>query len=333
MSYAKFLDDWNDEIGRLLDSDGRSEGREIPRDRHLELQDLAHKKVFDQWIAEERFGELISYLHSNFDSGQGDEWLYPLSEALTEKHLVRELKRLWRGVIAMRSKRFWNALSAKKNVAERKAYTLDALRALESALKILGHETEALKILDEINLIESEKRSPKRKTMDKRRIDEDLFWELIGESRNESNSNPEFIECLKEKLVQFSSTQIRQFQKILLENLEQLKSWDLWGLAYIARRGCSDDAFDYFRAWTISQGKVAFELAKGDMLGFLQHISFEEDPQLESFLYLAEEAYEQRSDSPMKPITIKYLKLSGEQWQEADLCNRFPELCSRFGYD
>ncbi len=30
---------------------------------------------------------------------------------------------------------------------------------------------------------------------------------------------------------------------------------DLWAVAYVVRGGCSDDSFDYFRSWLISQGK------------------------------------------------------------------------------
>ena len=31
--------------------------------------------------------------------------------------------------------------------------------------------------------------------------------------------------------------------------------WDLWGAAYLANGGCSDDGFDYFRGWLIGQGR------------------------------------------------------------------------------
>ena len=35
--------------------------------------------------------------------------------------------------------------------------------------------------------------------------------------------------------------------------------WDLWGAAYLLNGGCSDDGFEYFRGWLITQGREAFE--------------------------------------------------------------------------
>jgi hypothetical protein len=40
--------------------------------------------------------------------------------------------------------------------------------------------------------------------------------------------------------------------------------WALWGAAYVMKGGCSDDAFDYFRAWLVTQGRDAWERALRD---------------------------------------------------------------------
>lgn len=40
--------------------------------------------------------------------------------------------------------------------------------------------------------------------------------------------------------------------------------WNLWGAAYLMRGGCSDDAFDYFRGWLVTQGRDAWERAVRD---------------------------------------------------------------------
>ena len=46
-------------------------------------------------------------------------------------------------------------------------------------------------------------------------------------------------------------------------------TWDLWGVAYILKGGCSDDGFEYFRAWLIARGRdfVAQALADPEGLG------------------------------------------------------------------
>jgi len=35
--------------------------------------------------------------------------------------------------------------------------------------------------------------------------------------------------------------------------------WDLWGAAYLAEGGDSDDGFLYFRIWLVSKGRSSFE--------------------------------------------------------------------------
>ena len=40
--------------------------------------------------------------------------------------------------------------------------------------------------------------------------------------------------------------------------------WNLWGAAYLMKGGCSDDAFDYFRGWLVTQGRRTWEQALRD---------------------------------------------------------------------
>ena len=39
---------------------------------------------------------------------------------------------------------------------------------------------------------------------------------------------------------------------------------DLWAAAYLINGGCSDDGFEYFRGWLITQGREVFERAVAD---------------------------------------------------------------------
>src|SRR5262245_53974222 len=52
----------------------------------------------------------------------------------------------------------------------------------------------------------------------------------------------------------------RQFEKIHTGSC----SWNLWGAAYLMNGGCSDDGFEYFRAWLMAQGRRTFEKAVED---------------------------------------------------------------------
>lgn len=349
MSYAKFLDDLNDEMGRLIGEEGSGGAKRSSAD-HQSLMKRAHERVFNSWLNQERFSELIAYLHSNFDTGGGDEWIVPLSDVLVKRRLVRELKRLWRGVIATRTKRFWRFKFPPKyvkdletrgfkmeqvsseEIASLKQHALDAMLALHQALNQLEDFVDAAKLEAEINLLKNEKRPQRLKTTDKRKIDDNVFWEIIEHCRAESNSNAEFVLHVTTQLGRFSATEIRKFQKHLLQKLEELRSWDLWALAYILRRGCSDDAFDYFCAWVVTQGRNAFELAKSDISRFASDLSIDEDPQLEEFMYVADEVYELKTGAPMKPINISRAQIRGESWKETELERRYSEICARFGY-
>lgn len=38
----------------------------------------------------------------------------------------------------------------------------------------------------------------------------------------------------------------------------------LWAAGYLINDGCSDDGFEYFRAWLIAQGREVFERVVAD---------------------------------------------------------------------
>ncbi len=107
--------------------------------------------------------------------------------------------------------------------------------------------------------------------------------------------------------------------------------WDLWGAAYLINGGCSDDGFDYFCDFLISEGKEAYEeaLANPDSLSELNDI---EDADLEEYRYSIDEAYEELTDEEMPNETIEFPKEpKGQQWVEDDLLKMFPQLAAKYG--
>ena len=71
---------------------------------------------------------------------------------------------------------------------------------------------------------------------------------------------------------------------------------ELWCAAYVACGGCSDDSFDYFRAWLTGRGKVTFynALENPDSLldVFKELAEAGEVPDNELMLSVAQDAYE-----------------------------------------
>ena len=114
---------------------------------------------------------------------------------------------------------------------------------------------------------------------DKRKINDELFWQLIDESRKKSLDKFQFVDNLIETLETFHPKELRNFDKILLTKVNELNSWEHWALAYIVRRGCGDDEFDYFKTWVISKGYQAFMSIKNLDESRLPSL-FSEDPQL-----------------------------------------------------
>ena len=157
-----------------------------------------------------------------------------------------------------------------------------------------------------------------KKSVDKRKINNEIFWEIIEEIREKSEDKFDFIDILSSKLEEFKPVEIRRFERFFLTYYSELNSWDIWALAYIVRGGCGDDAFDYFKAWVISKGEKVFNGIKNLNLSKLTQY-FNEDPQLEEMLYVSENAYENKTGALMPPVRVKNKKIAGKKWDEHNL--------------
>ena len=107
---------------------------------------------------------------------------------------------------------------------------------------------------------------------------------------------------------------------------------DIWALAYIVRKGCGDDAFDYFKAWVVSKGEEAFENVKNMKIEKLKELFENDDPQSEEFMYVAQEAYENKKYEEMAMPRVKEKPMQGKEWSEDTICKDYPELCKMFNY-
>jgi Protein of unknown function (DUF4240) len=101
----------------------------------------------------------------------------------------------------------------------------------------------------------------------------------------------------------------------------------------VGSSGCSDDGFEYFRAWLLAQGRDTFEKALEDP----DTLAALEDPEgeLEEFMYLARQAYEgktseQMPDSVFQGATRPEL---GESWDfddDTEMKKRYPKLYAKY---
>lgn len=351
MSYAEFLDDWK-KHSRLREKNN------LPS----QTMEEGFTAVRDKWLADKRYKELIAFIIENWDSGNCDDFSRPFSQHLIDNNKSALFKQLWKGIIRNRLEKLWQDVeyqrinypnitveriigtdirnynqfssneSLERTLAWRRLYIIDGINEFIKGLKIFNDSGEIEKQSTLIKIVSSLEKPKPKPTTDKRKIDEDLFWQLIEQARKKSTDQFTFTDNLKSTLETFNPKELRSFDKILNTKASELNTREHWALAYIVRRGCGDDEFDYFRVWAVSKGRNAFEAIKElNESQFLQ--IFDEDPQLEEFLYLAEQVYEDKTSDLMPPAKVKVRKLTGKQWDEFKLPQTFPTLCKLFNYE
>lgn len=158
------------------------------------------------------------------------------------------------------------------------------------------------------------------------------FWEIIEEAKAKSGddweSRPESLKTiLKTKNPEFIHKFCIEYHNKLIEGYR----WDLWGAAYLINGGCSDDGFDYFRDFLISEGKRVFEAAISEP-DSLAELSDLEEVELELYRYAIDQAYEELTGNEMPPIDGDCPDMpTGEEWEEDELPSMFPKLAELYG--
>jgi hypothetical protein len=96
-------------------------------------------------------------------------------------------------------------------------------------------------------------------------MDREQFWALIEAAKAASGGDckrqaAQLVAALRQR----SPDDILAYHRVELELMAESYRWDLWGAAYLINGGCSDDGFDYFRGWLLTQGRATWEAAVAD---------------------------------------------------------------------
>jgi hypothetical protein len=159
-------------------------------------------------------------------------------------------------------------------------------------------------------------------------------WERIERSASKAmRGSAAQVHALLAALQQLPAEEIVAFDAFLQVQLERSYRWDLWAVAYLVMGGCSDDAFLYFRAWLVAQGREVFEAALLDPSSAARDLRPGDLPVLESLLYVAEQAHRAATGSalPRASAPRRAREPEGAAWDEDDLALLYPELARRFG--
>lgn len=176
-------------------------------------------------------------------------------------------------------------------------------------------------------------------------MSEDQFWDLLGSAHRKGDDWEEQLEWLVAKLSKKSAQDIIRFDYHFNQNYYRSYTSDLWAAAYIIMGGCSDDSFDYFRAWLMFLGKEPYEEALRNPESIIPYLKEIEDdvPEFENFLYVANTAYEEKTGMDQEDYLDLYWERSGDDykqpemefdWDEDDdegLSKKFPLLWKLYG--
>jgi hypothetical protein len=158
------------------------------------------------------------------------------------------------------------------------------------------------------------------------------FWTIIEKSKHGTESSDEQAEKLEVLLSKLPPEEIASFEDLFTKLRFAAYRWDLWGVAYILCGGCSDDSFDYFRAWVIGRGEKFYEDAMKDPESIARKVTEDDFPEAELLMYAADKAYEAKTGHDLPARTIKHPKEpAGKKWTEEDLPKLFPVASKKEG--
>lgn len=164
------------------------------------------------------------------------------------------------------------------------------------------------------------------------------FWAVMDELGETTNVSRK-LATLNILLNKMTAEEVASFQHELESELAGAYSWDLWGAAYVINGGCSDDCFEYFRRWLISQGQLVFEEAKSnpDALADLIDWNNIDDIRFEELTYTGWDVWCEKTGLTWDDLPASKVKFpsapNGQPFPEGsdDLRSRYPELWKRFG--
>jgi Protein of unknown function (DUF4240) len=169
---------------------------------------------------------------------------------------------------------------------------------------------------------------------------EQRFWDLIALTTAFESDPERQTEALRAALAPLPLREIEAFAAAFNSAMARSYSWDLWGAAYVANGGASDDGFEYFRQWLISKGRRTFEqvLANPDSLAEVVAPRTKAALELESFASVAFQVWSAKSGRPAAELAtaaaVAYPREpAGTPFteDEAHLRGRYPKLWRRFG--
>lgn len=158
-------------------------------------------------------------------------------------------------------------------------------------------------------------------------MNETVLWSLIADARS-TVPDPSDSEAVAAEAAALLSTrppaEIVATQQVLWDVLVSSYTNPLWAAAYLINGGCSDDGFDYFRGWLLTQGRETYEsvLASPDTLADLPEV-----------IAAAESGLEFECEAALSIAWDAHIKATGMQLPQDAFRIRYPELDPAWDFD
>ena len=172
-------------------------------------------------------------------------------------------------------------------------------------------------------------------------MDEPRFWAIVDRTAVHESDPERQVEALRSELEALSAEDVVAFRNAFEAQLARAYTWDLWAAASIVHGGASDDGFEYFRRWMVSQGRAVFErlLARPDDLPDLLVGEVDGVLEFEEILYVTDEVWAGKTgqdggEMPGDPASMTLgSEPRGEPFDEdpQHLAQRLPKTWARFG--
>ncbi len=168
---------------------------------------------------------------------------------------------------------------------------------------------------------------------------EDRFWDIVAQTVRFKDDAAAQAGVLEKVLGPLPDNEIAGFDAQFVAQKRRAYRWDLWGADFVIHGGASDDAFDYFRSWLISQGKAVFDQTLSDPDSLADFISpGRTDPlENEEFGHVASRLWRHQTGLRLGRLPSDQLVQEdapdGEPFEEEEdyLAKRYPKLWARFG--
>ena len=168
---------------------------------------------------------------------------------------------------------------------------------------------------------------------------EPRFWAIVAESTPYEADPDKQSAVLRASLEKLTPAELEGYERTFDRLMKESYSWDLWGAAYVANGGASDDGFEYFRCWLISKGEVIFRKVSADPDSLAELLAKDSEGELEfeEFAYIARDVWGKKTgrdpgDMPGAANMMYSAKPSGVPFVEdpTSLKKRYPKLWARF---